>query len=460
MTALAGARVLVTRAEGEDEPLAAQLRARGAEALSLPCIAFTGPTDPAPLHAFLARLAKGERPDALVLASPQAARRLVAALRGQGLLPAALAGVLLGAAGEGTARELEALGLPGAIAPAHGAGADALAAALGPRLRGAKVALLRAEEGNPDLPRLLAEAGAMVEAVALYRTVPASPDGLGALAPAAQAALDSLRTGGVEVILFGSGSAARGFCGMLGPDAVPLAARALVACMGARCAEGARALGMRVDVVGQGGLPELLAAVEAVLQSSRAAAAGSVASSTTDAVTEGGPPALPQLPPAPGQLQLPAHKRPAGVDAIILYKLIKSGLSTVVGVLALVALNAGAEALSATLAQVLLDHFTRAWSLQLATLIVVAGTTVHIRIAAAAAFADAVLSSVEGLALRAGRWWAPWLVVFATGAFLPWEALEVAHHPVWGRFLILSLNLGVVVYLLRGVIEEHRLRER
>ena len=148
------------------------------------------------------------------------------------------------------------------------------------------------------------------------------------------------------------------------------------------------------------------------------------------------------------------------MDAIILYKLIKSGLSTVVGVLALVALNAGAEALSATLAQVLLDHFTRAWSLQLATLIVVAGTTVHIRIAAAAAFADAVLSSVEGLALRAGRWWAPWLVVFATGAFLPWEALEVAHHPVWGRFLILSLNLGVVVYLLRGVIEEHRLRER
>ena len=135
-------------------------------------------------------------------------------------------------------------------------------------------------------------------------------------------------------------------------------------------------------------------------------------------------------------------------------------LSTVVGLLALGALNAGAEALSATLAQVLLDHFTRAWALQLATLIVVAGTTVHIRIAAIAAFADAVLSVVEGLALRAGRWWAPWLVVIATGALLPWELLEVVRHPQWGRFLVLALNLAVVVYLLRGVIEEHRLRER
>ena len=130
-----------------------------------------------------------------------------------------------------------------------------------------------------------------------------------------------------------------------------------------------------------------------------------------------------------------------------------------VGVLALVALETGAEALSATLAQVLLDHFARAWALQLATLIVAAGTTVHIRIAAVAAFADSGLSVIEGLALRAGRWWAPWLVVIATGSLLPWEALEVARHPQWGRILILVINLGVVVYLLRGVIEEHRHRE-
>ncbi|MFX6786343.1 hypothetical protein ABTH22_20110, partial [Acinetobacter baumannii] len=77
-------------------------------------------------------------------------------------------------------RLLGALGLPGALAPQRGAGAEALAAArfaalpaprLGARLR---VWLLRAEEGNPALPRLLAAAAELEEAV-LYRTVPAGP---------------------------------------------------------------------------------------------------------------------------------------------------------------------------------------------------------------------------------------------------------------------------------------------
>jgi uroporphyrinogen-III synthase len=263
---LRGARVLITRAAGDQQALAALLRERGAEPLSLPCIAFAPPSEPAPLEQFLAALASGVRPAALALASPQAVRRLVAALEGHGLDPRlALAGVRIGVAGEGTARELEPLGLD-VLSPKSGAGAEALAAELGPLVRGAKVALLRAEEGNPELPRLLAAAGAVVESIALYRTVPQGPEALASLDAEAARALAALQGGQVAAVLFASGSAARGFAAMLGDEAMPLAAKTLVACMGPRCAADCRRAGLPVDVTSDGGFPELLERVEAGLR--------------------------------------------------------------------------------------------------------------------------------------------------------------------------------------------------
>jgi uncharacterized membrane protein (DUF2068 family) len=154
---------------------------------------------------------------------------------------------------------------------------------------------------------------------------------------------------------------------------------------------------------------------------------------------------------------VPAHRKiPAGLEAIILYKLIKAVVETLLGIAAVWLLARGAEAGAATLAEVLIEHFTGGWSLEAATLIVVAATTGHVKFVALAAFADAVLSAIEGLALRAGRWWAPWLVVIATGALLPWELWELARSPRWGRVVILLINVAVVAYLLRTVVREHR----
>src|SRR5205814_2616808 len=144
-----------------------------------------------------------------------------------------------------------------------------------------------------------------------------------------------------------------------------------------------------------------------------------------------------------------AHlKRDIALEAIIDYKLLKAAGEGAVGVVLLVLLMRGAEAGAATLAQFVIDHTSRAWALQAATAIVVTGTTAHLKVATAGAFADALLSAVEGLALRAGRWWAPWLVVIATAALLPWELVEIFVHPRWGRFVILGINLTVVAYLL------------
>jgi len=153
-------------------------------------------------------------------------------------------------------------------------------------------------------------------------------------------------------------------------------------------------------------------------------------------------------------------ERAAGLEAIILYKLAKSIFELLVSALALTLLWQGAEASAATLAQVLLDHVTRAWALQLATFIVIAGTAGHVKIAAIAALGDAILSVVEGLSLRAGVWWAPWLVVVATGSLLPYELLEVVRRPGLARVVILVLNLAVVVYLLASVVREQRQKQR
>ena len=145
------------------------------------------------------------------------------------------------------------------------------------------------------------------------------------------------------------------------------------------------------------------------------------------------------------------------MQAIIAYKLFKAVLEALVGVLMVYLLISGAEAGAATLAELLIEHSARAWALKAATLLIVTATTRHVELAAAGAFLDALLSAVEGLALRAGKWWAPWLVVFATGALLPWELFEIVRKPSWLRIVLLLLNLGVVVYLIRGV-RKHEVR--
>jgi uncharacterized membrane protein (DUF2068 family) len=149
-------------------------------------------------------------------------------------------------------------------------------------------------------------------------------------------------------------------------------------------------------------------------------------------------------------------KRDAGVSAIIAYKLFKAVLETLLGIVATYMVVRGAEAGAATLAEILLEHFTRNWAVAAAVLIVRGGTSGHVKFVALLAYGDAVLSAVEGLALRAQRWWAPWLVVVATGSLLPWEVWELVMRPAWIRLLLFIINMVVVWYLLRGVVREHR----
>jgi len=71
---------------------------------------------------------------------------------------------------------------------------------------------------------------------------------------------------------------------------------------------------------------------------------------------------------------------------------------------------------------------------------------------------DGILSVIEGWALLRGRWWAPWLVVLATGSLLPFEFIAFARRLNPVRAAVLAANLAIVVYLARKALREHRKR--
>jgi uroporphyrinogen III methyltransferase/synthase len=226
---LAGARVLVTRAAEEAAELEDLLRARGALPVSMPCIAFEDGPD-------VARIGEAvrERPDLIVVSSPHGARRLLE-LVGPVDVPFAAVGAATGAL------------LPGhVLVPEGGAGAEALLARLAPLVRGRRVLVPRAERGTPALVEGLERAGALVEALTLYRTVvPQSAD---------PAVLRDLREGRIDAIAFTSGSGVRGFLALAGADA---AARCAVVCMGGTAVGEAGAAGLRIDAASGPDLREM-----------------------------------------------------------------------------------------------------------------------------------------------------------------------------------------------------------
>jgi len=55
----------------------------------------------------------------------------------------------------------------------------------------------------------------------------------------------------------------------------------------------------------------------------------------------------------------------------------------------------------------------------------------------------------EGIGLWLNKTWAKYLVLVATGVFIPFEADACLRHPSGGKWLLLFLNGAVVVYIAR-----------
>ena len=62
---------------------------------------------------------------------------------------------------------------------------------------------------------------------------------------------------------------------------------------------------------------------------------------------------------------------------------------------------------------------------------------------------------VEGVGLFLRKPWAELMTVLVTTSFIPLEIYELVKHGSWAKVLVIVVNVGVVLYLLRRLRREH-----
>ncbi|HEV3235270.1 MAG TPA: uroporphyrinogen-III synthase [Candidatus Dormibacteraeota bacterium] len=238
---LEGMRILVTSPSGTSPRLAASLGAMGAEVVELPMITFQPVSDQAPVARAIAGL---HGYDIVVFTSATAVEALVMAATDAGapLLQVAANGTggpEVVAVGPATAEAARTRGFDCREVPKEFSG-EGLAELLTSRdMRGQRILIPRAGAGGEELPAALRKAGAEVDVVALYRTLP-DPNG--------QTELPGLLGSRLDMVTFTSGSAIDSFIIAAGPEfRRPQGME--IACIGPSTAKAARAARLEPDVV-------------------------------------------------------------------------------------------------------------------------------------------------------------------------------------------------------------------
>jgi uroporphyrinogen-III synthase len=251
---LTGLGVLVTRAEDQAEPLVRALQAAGAEPIVAPMIRIVPAADSERLDAALLRIPRGEF-DWVVFTSGNAVDHVLDRLVALGLDGRVFAGVRVAAVGGATGATLERAGVSLALVPDRFDAEALLEALVARRVAGQRILLPQGNLARDVLSAGLAGAGALVDVVEAYRTVPAD-----AIDPGIRS---KLVAGTVDVLTFASPSSVHTLAALLGDDLSTLTGSA-VACVGPVTALAARDAGLRVDVVaGDATIPGLVAALVA-----------------------------------------------------------------------------------------------------------------------------------------------------------------------------------------------------
>ncbi|HEY8864220.1 MAG TPA: uroporphyrinogen-III synthase [Candidatus Dormibacteraeota bacterium] len=236
---LHGRRVLITRARHQVDPLRRELVELGAAVIEIPTIEV----QPMPLDERVNKAIAHLDSTALVIfASANAVDIFFQMLLASGADARAFHRSKLCAIGQETAESLEGHGLrPELITSEYTA--EGLAKALeGWEMDGMHVLVPRAEVARDALPSLLANRGAEVEILPVYRAM--CPAGTG------DALLRLFNSEGADVITFTSSSTVYNFVRAFPEDRLPaVLGDAEVACMGPVTADVARKLGLTVSIV-------------------------------------------------------------------------------------------------------------------------------------------------------------------------------------------------------------------
>jgi uncharacterized membrane protein (DUF2068 family) len=149
-------------------------------------------------------------------------------------------------------------------------------------------------------------------------------------------------------------------------------------------------------------------------------------------------------------------RRDPGLRVIIGYKIVKGALGLALALTLLVLLVTHETAPIESIGAHVRDHFTGAWSVKLARLLLSAAEPHHLWFVTVALMMDGSLTTLEAWALHHGHWWGPWLVVGATSSLLPFEIVALIHRVHVGRLVAFAVNVAIVVYLVWRVRKERK----
>jgi uroporphyrinogen III methyltransferase / synthase len=232
---LFGKRVMITRAGHQSESFAAALLSRGAEPILAPTIAIEEIGDPSADGAL-----KDLSPFAwIVFTSQNGVDAFFRRIESHNADARALCDARVAAIGPRTAERLESYGVRADLVPDEFVSETIARDVIAASSPGDRVLLYRAAEARDALPRLLEEAGRVVDDVAAYRTtIPSDPAFAEKVARA-------------DVLTFTSASTVRGFSTLLGGDtaAATAAQGKCVACIGPITAQAVKETGLTPDVV-------------------------------------------------------------------------------------------------------------------------------------------------------------------------------------------------------------------
>ena len=250
---LAGWKILVTRPRNLISQTAARLREKGAEVLELPAIRTEALSDEQRLYEAFDHLGNYQW---IVFTSPTGVEIFFAEMQKRELDIRSLGTAKIAAIGKGTKKKLAQHGLYADFLPSVYDG-DTLGTELAAKLSGGEHILIpRAEKGNENLVRSLAEAGAIVDDVPTYRTLYEK-----------SLLIDEKKefeAGNINCVVFTSASTVKGFVeGTKGLDYTKVKA----ACIGKQTKAAADAWGMETYMSEKATIDSLITLVEKLKRS-------------------------------------------------------------------------------------------------------------------------------------------------------------------------------------------------
>lgn len=234
---LFGKRIVVTRTRTQASELAAKLQLMGAQPLLFPTIRIEQLDDTSQLKKVIDTISDF---DWLVFTSPNAVEAFFSVLHTMKYDSRRLASSKICVIGPGTEARLNDEGIISDLMPEKFTSAGVFDAFVKSKeVDGKHFLLPRADIANPELPRRLREAGAVVTEVTAYRTLPGEPE---------PKVIDALRDGKVDAVTFTSSSTARNFAALVRDKPGGLPEDVTYASIGPETSKSAAQEGMEIKI--------------------------------------------------------------------------------------------------------------------------------------------------------------------------------------------------------------------